>query len=192
MEYYKNLDLQDIIYFCKLDLIWKTEEWRNVPDYKDYYQVSDLGRVKSLPRYVRGGCTGMRFSKEMILTQTKNKRGYLSNRLSFKDSKKTKTTHQLVAVVFLNHTRCGMKKVVNHKNFIITDNRKLNLEIVTQRENGNRKHLKSSSKYVGVGWHKASNKWRARIVINGKAKYLGTFYDEIDAHNAYQNELKNL
>jgi len=52
MNYCKNLDLQDIIYFCEFDLIWKTEEWRDIPDYENCYQVSDLGRIKSLSRVI--------------------------------------------------------------------------------------------------------------------------------------------
>ena len=34
-----------------------------------------------------------------------------------------------------------------------------NLEIITQRENANKKHIKSSSKYVGVCFNKKRNKW---------------------------------
>lgn len=35
-------------------------------------------------------------------------------------------------------------------------------------------------------------KWIAQIYINGKVKYLGSFNNEIDAHNAYQNKLLSL
>ena len=31
--------------------------------------------------------------------------------------------HQLIAVIFLNHIPCGFNLVINHKNFIKTDNR---------------------------------------------------------------------
>lgn len=85
-----------------------------------------------------------------------------------------------------------MKSVVNHKNFIRTDNRAVNLEIVTSRENSNLKHLKSSSQFTGVSWYKRSKKWVAMITNEGKNKNLGYFTDEKEAHNAYQNALKQI
>lgn len=44
---------------------------------------------------------------------------------------------------------------------------------------------KFSSEYKGVNFHKASNKWQARITINGKQKYLGLFPTEFLALQAY-------
>lgn len=61
-----------------------------------------------------------------------------------------------------------------------------------ERRNANKKHLKSTSKYIGVNFNKGTNKWVARILINGKSKYLGLHKTEYDAHLAYQNELKML
>lgn len=48
------------------------------------------------------------------------------------------------------------------------------------------------SKYKGVSFHKAANKWQAQITISGKTKYLGSFITEIEAHQAYQTKLKEL
>ena len=42
-----------------------------------------------------------------------------------------------------------------------------------------------SSKYTGVSWHKASEKWRADIKKSGKKVYLGLFKNEEDARDAY-------
>ena len=44
-----------------------------------------------------------------------------------------------------------------------------------------------SSKQVGVGFHKASGRWRARSVINGKRVEIGRFKSEQEAINAYKN-----
>lgn len=49
-----------------------------------------------------------------------------------------------------------------------------------------------SSKYKGVSWNKASKKWETSITINRKIKYLGKFKTELEAHNAYQNEINKL
>ena len=42
-----------------------------------------------------------------------------------------------------------------------------------------------SSEYKGVSFHKASNKWRTQITINGKQKHIGFFKTELEAHQAY-------
>jgi len=190
MNYNENLDLVPVKYFCEFDQIWKVEEFRDIPNYEKSYQVSDLGRVKSLSRLVNNSCCSF-LSKEKVLKQEIND-GYFRVDLCLNGNVKKIKVHQLVAIAFLKHIPCGFKLVINHKNFIKTDNRKLNLEIVTSRENSNLKHIKSTSKYTGVCWNIKSNKWHAQIIINKKRIHLGYFINEMDAHNAYQNALKNL
>lgn len=164
------------------------EIWKDIPNYEGCYQVSNLGNVKSLERKVKGK-VNLKTQKEKILNPTQNIYGYYYVSLCKKGFIKKFTVHQLVAISFLNHIPCGMKLVVNHINFNRLDNRLENIEVVTNRENTNLKHIKSSSKYVGVSWHKGSKKWMSRIVINGKRKHLGYFFEEIEAHNAYKKEL---
>lgn len=82
-----------------------------------------------------------------------------------------------------------MKLVVNHKDFNKQNNYVNNLEIITQRENTNLKHIQSSSKYVGVNWAKKSNKWQSTITINNKQKFLGLFTNELDDSKAYEKAL---
>ena len=36
------------------------------------------------------------------------------------------------------------------------------------------------SKYVGVSWSKQMKKWEAKIMIDGKRKFLGLYHDEKD------------
>ncbi|AKG94207.1 HNH homing endonuclease [Polaribacter phage P12002L] len=157
------------------------EIFKTIPNYEGLYQVSDLGSVKSLI-----------YSKERILNQNNDKDGYLLVSL-YKDKKaKRFKVHQLVAMAFLNHEPCGLKLVINHINFNKADNRVGNLEIVTNRQNSNQKHLKSSSKYVGVYWNKANNKWKSSIRIGKNKKYLGYFINEYNAHLAYQKALKDI
>jgi hypothetical protein len=71
--------------------------------------------------------------------------------------------------------------VVNHKDFNKMNNNLLNLEVVTNRENSNKKHLKSSSNFVGVDYHKKSKKFRSRIVYKKKLLHLGFYDTEIEA-----------
>ena len=49
-----------------------------------------------------------------------------------------------------------------------------------------------TSEHKGVGFHKATNKWQARIIINGKRKHIGLFKTELEAHKAYQAKLKDI
>lgn len=189
MNYGKNLDLAPIEYFCEVDKIIKIEEWKDVKGYEDYYQVSDLGRLKSLSRTITREPKGTIISKNKILKGGINSCGYRTIGLCINNKLKCFPIHQLITIAFLNHKPCGDKLVVNHINTIKTDNRLLNLEIVTTRENANRKHIKSSSEYVGVSWDKFNKKWCSKIYINGKNNHLGRFKNEIDAHNAYQEAL---
>ncbi len=161
------------------------EIYKDIPGYEGYYQVSDLGNVKSLERRVYSGGVG-RVRRERILKPALVPVGYLKVVLQLNRIRKNKTIHQLVCMAFLGHKPNGYKLVVNHKNFIRTDNCLENLEIITQRENTDQKHLKSTSKYTGVYWNKGSKKWRSVIEINRKKKHLGYFTNEKEAHLAYQ------
>jgi hypothetical protein len=167
------------------------EIFKDIPNYEGIYQVSNLGRIKSLSREI---CNSKRcyISKEIILKQRKCIHGYFYIILHNNLQRKTIKTHQLVAMAFLGHKPCGFKLVVNHKDFNKSNNNLDNLEIVSQRENCNRKHLKSSSKYVGVSWYQLSNKWTSSIVIDGKQIRLGYFTDELEASEYYNNALKSI
>jgi hypothetical protein len=156
------------------------EIWETISGFKNY-QVSNYGNVKSL-----------KFNKERFLNKSINKQGYYCVCLSM-DNKKYKTNvHQLVAMSFLNHNRCGYIFVINHKDFNRLNNKVDNLEVITQRENTNLKHKKSTSKYTGVSFYRPTKKWISQIHINGKQKYLGLFNTEIEAHNRYKEYLFSL
>ena len=157
------------------------EIYKDVIGYEGVYQVSNLGNVKSF-----------KFNKEKQIKLYKHISGYLIIGLRLENIRETRKVHQLVAESFLNHKRCGMELVVNHIDFNRTNNNVTNLEIITNKENCNRKHLKSSSKYTGVYWNKANNKWQSIIYLNGKLKHLGLFVDELEASKAYQKALGDL
>ena len=163
------------------DSFYIMEVWKTIEGYEGIYEVSNLGRVKSFIKY--------KGTKERILNQNIGTTGYYYVGLFCNKIRKIKKVHQLVAIAFLNHKPCGFKLVVNHKDFNKLNNRVDNLEITTQRENTNQKHLNSTSNFVGVSWDKTRNKWRASIRINNKKKYIGRFKTEIEASNAYQKAL---
>jgi len=164
------------------------EKFRDIKGYEEMYQISNFGNIKSLPRVASDG----RNIKGRILKQSYCTSGYLQVNLYKNKKPKRYLVHQLVAIAFLNHKPNGHKLVVNHIDFNKINNRFNNLEIVTARENTNLKHIKSTSKYVGVYWCKLAKKWRSRITIKGKLKHLGFYINEYNAHLAYQSALKQL
>lgn len=187
MIYYKFSRLESIYYFCEIDYVFKTEQWKDVLGYEGVYQISDLGRCKGLNRL-----NSLGKNYKGVILKTSEARGYVRYRLYKNGIQKTFGVHVLVAMGFLGHIPCGRILVINHKNFVRHDNRISNLEIVTFRENVNKKHIKSSSQYTGVMWDKSRNKWQARIHSKGKTVHLGRYINEIDAHYAYENKLKEL
>lgn len=156
------------------------EEFRDIPGFEGY-QVSNLGRVKSFKN-----------KKEVILSNSKNCKGYYKIILRKNNKNYYKGIHQLIAIAFLNHIPNGNKLVVDHKNNIKTDNRLENLQIITNRENSSKDVKNKTSKYTGVYWYKSRSKWMASIGIEGKTKHLGLFTCELEASIAYQNKLKEI
>jgi hypothetical protein len=168
------------------------EIWKDIPNFENYYQVSNLGRVKSLSRIVYNRGLTPFIKKEKILTNRVKDNLYLFITFSVNGKKKNFYIHQLVAMAFLGHKPDRFNLVINHKNHNVTDNSVWNLEIVTNRENSSKRQFKYSSQYAGVCFCNNSKKFKAGIKINNKLKHLGYFVNETDAHNAYQNELKNI
>ena len=160
------------------------EIWKDVPNYKNLYKVSNLGRVKSIDRIDTIG----RKIRGVILKQSSVRlqlRVVLCNEIGIK---KMYSVSQLVAMAFLGHKPNGHKIVVDHINNDPFDNRVENLQLISNRENLS-KDKKGTSKYTGVSWNKNSKKWVSQIHINGKKIHLGYFENEIDAANAYKNKL---
>lgn len=76
---------------------------------------------------------------------------------------------------------------IDHINRIKDDNRICNLREVTRSQNIQNSGLKSTntSGHRGVTWHKATNKWLAKICIHGKSRHLGLFIHIEDAIDVY-------
>lgn len=107
------------------------EIWHDIKGYDGIYQVSNLGRVKSITRKRKDNGQSV---KGRILKQYLDKRtGYYQVKLMKEGHYKTYRTHRLVALTFIKENK--NKTVVNHINAIKTDNRVENLEWCNQKEN---------------------------------------------------------
>lgn len=122
------------------------EIWKKVIGYEGIYEISSLGRVKSLERFVDVK-NGKRKVHPRFLTSLINNRGYLQVKLSKNNVLKTKQPHVLIAEAFIPNP--DNKKEVNHINGIKTDNRLENLEWNTHSENV--KHAYDTGLIVKMG-----------------------------------------
>jgi hypothetical protein len=84
--------------------------------------------------------------------------------------------------------------LIDHININPLDNRIENLRVVNKSQNCRNRNKRDncSSKYIGVSWHKTTNKWIASININNKRKHLGLFDNEEEAAERYQIALNEL
>lgn len=187
MEHYKNLSLDNISEV--IDGVLYVEEWRGVVGYEEFYQVSSFGRIKRLQRKLLGNGRNQpyRLFKEKVLKQTFVTKGYLSFNIKISPVSRIVKIHRVVLESFKGTSYLG----IDHINGIKTDNRLLNLEYVTNRENTVRYHKSKKLKYP-TGVRPDGNGFSALIKINGKKKYLGYFNDINKAAEAYEKAKKEI
>ena len=110
------------------------EEWRDIEGYEGYYQISNMGRVKSLERTVR--CNrGYRIIPEKIMKAGENNYGYLRVELCKEGNKEQPLVHVLVATAFLDNA--DNLPEVNHKDENPKNNCVENLEWCNRSYNVN-------------------------------------------------------
>lgn len=166
--------------------------WKDVPGYEGLYQVSNDGHVKSMPRTVPHARFGYKKVQGKHLSLILDDDRYMYVSLYKNNVQRKISCHLLVAMAFLGHLKPSRKMVVDHIDFNRQNNHVSNLRIVTQRENTNKKHLKSASIYTGVHWHKRMQKWQATIFFEGKNRHIGTYKCETAAAVAYLSTLKKV
>lgn len=107
-----------------LALPYYKEVWKDIKDYEGLYQVSNLGRVRSLEHYAKHSRGGNMLIKGKILIYTKRKE-YLGVILCKNGKTKAYSVHRLVAEAFIRNPH--NYPTVDHINRVKTDNREENL-----------------------------------------------------------------
>lgn len=112
------------------------EIWKDIAGYEGYYQVSNLGRIKSLERDVyKNNGDFHRRKKEKIKIPKTTSDGYNAVTLSVNCNNKTFSVHSLVANAFLQKPKSDEILEINHKDTNRKNNHFTNLEWVTHKEN---------------------------------------------------------
>lgn len=166
--------------FTEEELLY--ERWVNIEGYDYKYQISNLGRFKNDNSFHKK-------DRGKIKLGSFNKYGYLRVNLVKKGKTVSKKVHRLVAEHFLPEYLETL--TVNHKDFIKNNNRVSNLEMMTLSDNVVDYILKikkplSSSKHIGVSFHKNLNRWVSSLVVDGEPTSLGSYKKEQQAVEAIE------
>lgn len=142
----------------------------------DNYKISNYGNV-------------INDTTKRILKPTMDIPGYFYISLSINGKPTKFKIHRLVAFYFCENE--NNYDMVDHIDRDRTNNCYTNLRWVTCSQNNRNKTKKKnvSSKYRGVCFDKARQKWIAHFKLNGKNKFLGRFDIEEEAYEAYKNKI---
>jgi hypothetical protein len=176
-----------------------TEEWRDIRDWEGLYQVSNLGRVRGVPRsHVRlskgGKPTVYRYGYR-LLRPGKKDTGYLLVVLSDVTNGRQKVAgvHRLVCEAF-HGPKPSWEYEVAHSDHVRHNNAASNLRWATHQDNiqdstrdgrrskSGRGLAENYSGVVGVSWDKFKRKWAVQF----GSKCIGKFKDFKDAVTARQ------
>jgi len=158
------------------------EIWKDIPGYENRYQVSNLGRVKSLLRFTTHSNGRVCIIREKILSIFLDKKGYCKVTFGIDGKKFPQSVHRLVLLAFQEESELG----VNHKDGNKQNNNLENLEYSTSRHNSNHlQHVIRSKERYGITFDKRKKLWVAQIVIEGKNIKLGRSKDKESAYKRF-------
>lgn len=122
MKHFENKSLSILTEI--VDGVLYTEEWKDIPEYENKYQVSSFGRIKTLKWY--GG------NQVKVMSQGTFGGGYKNVSLCKNGICKVFNVHRLVAQSFVKNPE--NKKTVNHIHYDVGDNRFHQLNWFTYQE----------------------------------------------------------
>ena len=171
------------------------EIWKDIEGFEGMYQVSNMGRVKSLERIVWNNRGYYRTLHEKIRKPVDNGYGYLQVKLHKDGKRKFYLIHRLVAQAFIQFVpQEGVMYDVDHRSTDRTDNRAINLCWVSRSQNMNNPITNSKLSKPVLGIDKVSglilefsslmeaertlgiNSGNICNCLKGKCKSCGGFY----------------
>lgn len=109
------------------------EIWLPLVGYEIYYEVSNLGRIRSFDREVNTKNNSTQIRQGKVLKQYLTHNGYLRVVVTKGNKRKSNPVHRLIANTFIPNPE--NKPEINHKDGYKTNNVITNLEWVTRKEN---------------------------------------------------------
>lgn len=106
--------------------------FKAIKNFEGFYEVSDLGEVRSVDRVVECKDGSTRKRKGKVLKQYMERGGYSFVKLSKNGVAKTRLVHRLVAEAFIPNS--DNLPEIHHLNHVRNDNRAENLKWVTKAE----------------------------------------------------------
>ena len=156
------------------------EEWRPIPNYEGLYEVSNMGRVRSLDRMETfDGVARPRKGKELSQIP---KRGYLLVKLCKDGRVRAAYVHRIVASAFIPNPN-GLPEV-NHKDECKTNNDVSNLEWCDRTYNA---RYGTAPDRIAVKLHKAV----VSIDSNGIETRYGSVKEAAEAHGGSSGNICN-
>lgn len=146
------------------------EIWKDIPQFEGIYQISNLGRMKSLTQSFISKKDGRKWTiKGKILKTPLSSTGYPRKICKHNGISKGFKIHRLVASTFIPNPK--NKPFINHKNGIKTDNTVSNLEWCTHKENMDHALKNGLLKILSGENHKSSKlTWKQVDEIRNKYK----------------------
>lgn len=155
------------------------EVFKTIPGYENY-SVSNIGRVRD--------------DESGLLVRVGNhNKGYKNVHLFDNNGQcKKYLIHRLVAQAFIPNPE--NKFFVDHKNGDRADNRLENLRFCTRTENNRNTRIRKNNTtgHKGITFVNKTQKWVARIGIDGKRYHLGTFETLDQAVEARRKKAKEV
>jgi hypothetical protein len=168
------------------------EQWKDIKGYEGAYQISNLGRIKSLDRIcveMPRGCK--RHIKGKLMSPTDNGKGYMIISLKKHGTRKSKYIHRLVAEAFIPNP--NSYTIVNHIDYNKKNNNVNNLEWCTQKDNiqHSSKNMRKPHNCKSSTGHKYITQKSKKYALYIRYKKLYKSFEKLEDAIAFRDEVLN-